>query len=83
MRSLRVREPNYIDSSLAIIPPDAVTWWVCRKCHAVRAYTKKELDEIKGGIPVCTRGEGHENDGIWIQSYFMHRIVMDELTREL
>jgi len=78
MRSLRIREPNYVDSSLAIVPFDVVTLWVCRKCHAVRAYTKTELDEIEDGIPVCAIGRGHETDGIWVQSYFMQKIEMGE-----
>jgi len=79
VKSLRVREPNYADSSLAIVLSGVLSFWVCRKCHTVRAYTKAELREIKGGIPVCTKGDGHETDGIWMQSYFMQKIEMEQL----
>ena len=35
-------------------PSSKLTWFVCRVCNRVRAYTASDLLEIPGRIPMCT-----------------------------
>ena len=73
MRKYRVHQPRFIDSN-EDIPEGEMTFWVCHRCNVVKMYTEDELRKIKGGIPICIEGIGHETDGLWVQSYFMQRI---------
>lgn len=53
------------------IPAHKLTWWTCRVCNRVRAYTEADLQEIPGGRPLC---ELH-NDGV---RRFMQKIKFSE-----
>lgn len=53
------------------IPTSELTWWLCRKCHTVRAYTESELRDCKGSRPLCRHKSG--------QHHFMQRIEMHEV----
>ena len=47
-----------------------LTWWVCRTCNRVRAYTADDLKAIPGRRPVCVLCD----DGV---RRFMQRIRFD------
>lgn len=52
-------------------PSHKLTWFVCRICNRVRAYTASDLLEIPGRIPTCTScDDGTER--------FMQRIDFSE-----
>ena len=52
-------------------PSHKLTWFVCRMCNKVRAYTASDLLEIPGKIPTCTScDDGAER--------FMQRIDFSE-----
>ena len=71
---MKIHEPRFIDSNGAIPLSNEMTWWVCRRCHVVKMYTKNELLKLRGETPICTEGHGHETNGEWSQAYFMQRI---------
>lgn len=73
MKKHRIHQPRFMDYN-EDIPEGEMTFWVCRRCHVVKMYTKDELLKIRGGIPICIEGIGHETDGSWVRSYFMQII---------
>ena len=73
MTEPHIHQPRFMDYN-EDIPKGEMTFWVCRRCHVVKMYTKDELRCIRSETPICAEGRGHKTDGAWIQSYFMQRI---------
>ena len=50
---LKIGELKWVLEGVTPFPVHKLTWWMCRMCNNVQAYTASDLMEIPGRIPLC------------------------------